>query len=109
MDFEYITLTRKEYKRLKQLSRSPSGLPSESNESGLMNNHLITRNRYGYNSEPRSVITQEGKNYLLYRRTKRSERSKDSFRFVLSTVIALLALIIAVAALLIDLWQLGLL
>ena len=109
MDFEYITLTRKEYKRLKQISCSPSGLPSEPNESGLMNNHLITRNRYGSNSEPRSVITQEGKHYLLYREKSQSARKTERFRFVLSTVIALLALVIAVAALLIDLWQLGLL
>lgn len=116
MDFDYIVLTKKEFKRLRELSRHPVGLPTGPNESALMDNRLIVRNRYGSNSPDAacppttiSVITQEGKNYLLYRDTQKNERRKDTFRFVLSTVIAFVALVIAIAALLIDLWQLGLL
>lgn len=100
MDFEYIALTRKEYKRLKQLSRSPSGLPSESNESGLMNNHFITRNRYGSNQDARSVITQEGRNYLLYRRQKRKDWFWNKGLQILNLFLALIAAVTGIIALL---------
>ena len=106
MDFAYIVLTRKEYKRLKALARHPAGLPTEPNEAGLMNNHLIARNRGGSDSLDancppfaRSVITQEGKNYLLYRKQQRSVKN----RMILSDVISILALLIAIISLCLDL------
>ena len=81
MDFDYIVLTKKEFKRLRELSRHPVGLPTGPNESALMDNRLIVRNRYGSNSPDAacppttiSVITQEGKNYLLYRKQRRKDR-----------------------------------
>lgn len=116
MEFEYITLTRKEYARLKKLSKSPSGLPTAPHETALVNNRLISRTRYG-SPQPDaeapytviSSITQEGKNYLAYAAKSKKANRIDSRRFFWTTLIALLALLIAIAALAIDLWQLGLL
>lgn len=116
MDFEYITLTRREYARLKKLAKSPSGLPTAPHETNLVNNRLISRARYGSpqsNGEtPYTVIssiTQEGKNYIAYTKKARIKKRIESRRFFWTTLIALLALLIAIAALVIDLWQLGLL
>ena len=116
MNFEYIVLTQKELKRLQDLSRNPFGLPSDSNETNLVNNHLVSRNRYG-SPDPEvenplrviSTITQEGREYLTYIEKTRAANRIESRRFFWTTMIALLALLIAIAALVIDLWQLGLL
>lgn len=107
MDFEYITLTRKEFKRLKQLSCSPSGLPSKPNESGLINNRLITINRYGSHNPDAaclpaaiSAITQEGRNYLLYRRQKRKDWFWNKGLQILNLLLALIAAVTGIIALL---------
>ena len=106
MEFEYITLTRKEYARLKKLSKSPLGLPTAPHETNLVNNRLISRTRYG-STQPdaeapytiMSSITQEGKNYILYRKQKRSANNRTIF----ADVISVLALLIAIISLCLDL------
>ena len=116
MNFEYIVLSRKELKRLKELFRNPSGLPIDSNETALVNNHLVSRTRYG-SPDPEvenplrviSTITQEGREYLTYIEKTRNANRIESRRFFWTTLIASIALLIAIAALVIDLWQLGLL
>lgn len=106
MDFNYIVLTRKEYKRLKALSRAPSGLDAGPNESALMNNRLITHSRYGSHSPdaacPPSVIshiTPEGKNYLLYRMHRRKDWWWTKGSTILSILLSLIAALTGIVSL----------
>lgn len=106
MNFEYIVLTRKELRRLKALSRHPAGLPTKPEEAALMNNRLITRDRGGSHSPDAacppysvSLITQEGKNYLIYRKHLQSSNK----RMILSEIISILALLISIISLCLDL------
>lgn len=109
MEFEYITLTQKEYARLKKLSKSPSGLPTAPHETNLVNNRLISRTRYGSpepdsetTSTSMSSITQEGKNYLKYRKHRKHD-------FLIATYGIIGGIISGVVSSLIVLWLQGLL
>lgn len=112
MSFDEISLTRKELSRLKKLRRLDKQVPSAKCEANLIEYRLIDHQVFYENGVSigfHSWINRKGKDYLAYLdKQKRSER-RDSIRFFVSTLIAIIALIIAVAALLIDLWQLGLL
>lgn len=84
MNFEYISLSKKENKRLKQLSKSPAGLPPSPDETTLMEYGLIARTRYGSadseNGAPLktlSMITAKGNSYLTYERKKDQARRKE--------------------------------
>ena len=113
MEFESIFITKAEYRWLRKLGRSPTALPSSPHEKGLMEYGLISRQLYynedGSSAGLHSTISNKGRNYLTYNQQRRRRDQKESARFFLSTILALLALIIAVIALAIDLWQLGLL
>ena len=112
-DFNSVFLTKQELKWLKKLSKSDMPLPSSPHEKGLMKYYLIDRTQYCNEDGPRadlySSISEKGKDYLLHLHQQQSAARKDSYRFVLSTALAILALIVSLVALAIDLWQLGLL
>ena len=106
MDFEYIVLTRKEYKRLKALSRSPSGLSAGPNEAALMNNRLITHSRYGSANPDVSIpftvistITPDGKNYLLYMKHRRKDWWWTKGSTILSILLSLIAAVTGIISL----------
>ena len=112
MSFDEINLTRKELSRLKKLNKQSGWIPSDKCETQLLELRLIDHQlcyENGVSIGFHSWITSKGKDYLAYLKKKSRHDRRESTRFFISTVLALLALIIAVAALLIDLWQLGLL
>lgn len=107
MSFKYITLTRKEYARLKKLAKSSSGLPTAPHEAALVNNRLISRTRYGAPQSDEetpyaviSSITQEGKNYLLYRKQNRRDWWWSKGFQILNLFLALIAAASGIIALL---------
>lgn len=112
MSFEEINLTRKELSRLKKLSRQTKWIPSSSCESRLIEFKLINHQlcyKDGVSIGFYSWIDDRGKDYLAYLKKQSRRDHRESIRFYISTLLALFALIIAIVALLIDLWQLGLL
>ena len=113
MDYNSVFISKSELRWLRKLCKNPSGLRSRPPETNLMEYRLITRDIWydesGSSLGLHSKISDTGIRYLKYLRQQRKLSRRESFRFLLSTILAILALLIAIAALLIDLWQLGLL
>ena len=112
MSFDEINLSRKELSRLKKLNKQSGWIPSDKYETQLIELRLIDHQlcyENGVSIGFHSWINRKGKDYLAYLDKQKRSEHRDGIRYFISTLIAIIALIIAVAALLIDLWQLGLL
>lgn len=106
MNFEYIILTRKALKRLRKLDKSPNGLTPTPDEAELMNNKLITRNRYGSPDGSSGValttvsrIDERGKQYLIYLKNKRKQWWWSNGLQLINILLALIAAATGIIAL----------
>lgn len=84
MDFDSIVLTKKELRRLEQLSNAPGGLPRAVEDQTLYNRKLIFCEHYRNDNGTGSslyFISQDGKDYLGQKkrndRTERKGRQHD--------------------------------
>lgn len=109
--FDQIVLTRAERKLLKKIS--DQFLPNFRGERaadtlsrlGLAKKKMIVTKSGAY--EYALEIEDRGRAYLSYMLETEKKRRAEMAKFVLSTLIAVLALLIAIASLAIDIWQLG--
>lgn len=106
MDFEYIILTRKARKRLRKLNKLPNGLTPTPDEAELMNNKLITRNRYGSpdgnNGAPLTTVSridERGKQYLIFLKNKRKQWWWNNGLQLGNLLLALIAAVTGIIAL----------
>lgn len=99
-DFESITLTRKELRRLKSLAKAPNGLPRAPEDGTLFNNDLIECPRFGAPPHP-YFISVRGKEYLAYLGHRKKDKSSDRRH---DWVIAIFSVIVG-AVLSRPLWQ----
>ena len=111
ISFDQIYLTKEELKLLRYISKRVL-LQAEGNScAATLIDHGFARRTmtatWGENYMFSLIIENRGINYLKYIRGKDSARRTETARFVWTTVIAVLALLIAIAALAIDIWQLG--
>ena len=92
MNFDCIILTKEELIRLRELAANPNGLPPEKQDSKLVNNLLVARERSG-SKDPevgvpycvQSVITMDGKNYLAYlSNIKRARRKEHAHNWIIA-------------------------
>lgn len=112
LSFDQIALSPSELRLLQRVSKN--FLPDyrgNSDADALVRLGLAKKTMtatWGHENLHALVIEDRGKNYLAYiKKSKQAERTETA-RFVLTTLIAILALLIAITAIVIDLWQLGL-
>lgn len=113
LKFEEIVLSNEEHKLLRQIARHfladcrDNPCAEALSDLGLAKKTMVAVPGHSYLYA--LVITRVGRQYLAYVRKLNRRDRIEATRFAWSTTIAILALFIAIAALLIDLWQLGLL
>lgn len=111
MDFSQIVLSRKEEAALKKLSKKD--LQSSSIQSKILD-RLIDLDFAQYNFAVQTefdvfqgntdeiCISKSGQDYLMWLRQKKGEKRQGRIRYIITTVIAVAALVLSLAALL---WQ----
>lgn len=113
LSFDQIVLSPSEQKLLKRISRKFLADYRGNKDADTLERHNLAKKTmvatWGHEHLHALVIEERGKSYLAYMLKSNKAERIDSVRFFWTTLIAVIALLIAIAALAIDLWQLWIL
>lgn len=110
LSFDQIALTPSEQKLLKRISKKfLADHTGNKDVEALVANGLAKKTiivTWGHSYLNALAIEERGKRYLAYLIRENKANRIEAVRFFWTTLIAVLALLIATAALVIDIWQL---
>lgn len=100
MEYNSIYLSRKELKRFLKIANGSTAASNTPEEHALFQKSLVTKqtvvniNQFtrSYSVDPHAVVlTDYGKDYYALHMNHRKERRQESFRYLITTLISLLA------------------